>query len=121
MRSHVNSCPIAAAEETPFRRALLVYLDTWLRSRRNGEEVPAVREGRRMRWLDEVLAPLGDLDEDRRRRLQAALALTLGMDSFVIMKDVCGLSDDEALAVLRWAAIAILRAGLAEPRSEVSD
>lgn len=113
--------PIAAAEETPFRRALLVYLDTWLRSRRNGEEVPAVREGRRMRWLDEVLAPLGDLDEDRRRRLQAALALTLGMDSFVIMKDVCGLSDDEALAVLRWAAIAILRAGLAEPRSEVSD
>jgi hypothetical protein len=30
------------------------------------------------------------------------------------MKDVCGLDDEEALDVLRWAAIAILRAGLAE-------
>jgi AcrR family transcriptional regulator len=106
--------PVAVAEETQFRRALLVYLDTWLRSRRSGGETPAVREGRRMRWLDHVLAPLGDLDDDRQRRLKAALALTLGMDSVVVMKDVCGLDDEEALDVLRWAAIAILRAGLAE-------
>lgn len=106
--------PIAVAEETEFRRALLVYLDTWLRSRRTGDEAPAVREGRRMRWLDQALAPLGELDDDLRRRLQAALALTLGMDSLVVMKDVCGLDDDEALDVLRWTAIAILRAGLAE-------
>jgi hypothetical protein len=67
-----------------------------------------------MRWLDHVLAPPGDLDDDRQRRLKAALALTLGMDSVVVMKDVCGLDDEEALDVLRWAAIAILRAGLAE-------
>jgi len=65
-----------------------------------------------MRWLDRVLEPLGDLPEDRRRRLEAGLALTLGMDSLAIMKDVCGLDDDEALAVLRWAATALLRAGL---------
>jgi hypothetical protein len=30
------------------------------------------------------------------------------------MKDVCRLEDEEALEVLRWAAKAILRAGLAE-------
>lgn len=103
--------PIAVREEEHFRRALLVYLDTWLRSRRAGEDVPAVREGRRMRWLDEVLAPAG-LDAERRKRLQAALALTLGMDSLVVMKDVCGLDDEESLAVLRFAATAILHAGL---------
>jgi hypothetical protein len=31
-----------------------------------------------------------------------------------VMKDVCGLEDDEALEVLRWTATAILRAALAE-------
>lgn len=107
--------PIALAEETHYRRALWVYLDTWLRSNRSGrKEPPAVREGRRMRWLDQVLEPLEDLPEERRRRLQAALALTIGMDSLVIMKDVCGLGDEEAVAVLRWTAVAILRAGLGE-------
>lgn len=106
--------PIVPAKEAHFRRALWVYQDTWLRSHRNGTEMPAVREGRRMRWLEQVLEPL-DMPEDRKHRLRAALALTLGGDSFVVMKDVCGLEDDEALDVLRWTAMAILRAGLAGP------
>jgi hypothetical protein len=67
-----------------------------------------------MRWLDQVLEPLDDLPEERKRRLRAALALTLGGDSLVVMKDACNLDDDEALEVLRWTAAAILRAGLAE-------
>jgi len=104
--------PTVLVNEEHFRRALFVYLDTWLRSRRADEEVPPVREGRRMRWLDEVLGPLDGLSDDRRRRLRAALALTLGSDSLVVMKDVCGLGDEEALDVLRWAATTILSAGL---------
>jgi AcrR family transcriptional regulator len=106
--------PIVLAEEAHFRRALFVYQDTWLRSHRNGEETPALREGRRMRWLDQVLEPLA-MPDDRKQRLRAALALTLGGDSLVVMKDVCRLNDDEALDVLRWTAIAILRTGLAQP------
>lgn len=106
--------PVAIVEEEHYRRALWVYLDTWLRSRRGDDAAPAVREGRRMRWLDEVLAPLDGLDEDLRIRLRAALALTLGMDSLVVLKDVCGLDDDEALAVLRWVATTLLRGGLAD-------
>jgi hypothetical protein len=103
------------AEEATLRRALSVYLDTWLRGHRHADgEVPAVREGRRVRWLDRVLEPLAGLSPAERRRLQAALALTLGIDSVVIMKDVCGLDDDEALAALRWAATVLLRAALAE-------
>ncbi len=50
----------------------------------------------------------------------AALALTLGIDSIVVMKDVCRLDDDEALAVLRWAATVLLRAGLEEGRAPAS-
>jgi AcrR family transcriptional regulator len=106
--------PIVLAEETQLRRALRVYQDTWLRERRNGGAgAPTVREGRRTRWLDEVLEPL-ELPDERKRRLRAALALTVGIDSIVIMKDVCRLDDEEALATLRWAAEAILRAGMEE-------
>jgi AcrR family transcriptional regulator len=113
---------IVLAEEAQFRTALRVYQDTWLRSERNGDSKngPAVREGRRMRWLDKVLEPLHDLPEERKRRLRDALALTMGIDSIVTMKDVCGLEDQEALAVLRWAAIVLLRAGLEENDASVS-
>lgn len=107
--------PVVLASEEHFRRALWVYLDTWLRSNRADEDVPPVREGRRMRWLDQALGSLDDLPDDRKRRLRAALALTLGSDSLVVMKDVCGLDDDEALDVLRWAATTILSAGLTDP------
>jgi AcrR family transcriptional regulator len=104
-------------EEVHYRRALRVYQDTWLRNRRGATQaMPVVREGRRMRWLDKVLEPVEGLSDAQRRRLQAALALTLGIDSVAIMKDVCRLDDDQALAVLSWAAQAILRAGLEEGR-----
>jgi len=105
--------PIVFAAEEEMRRALHVYLDTWLRGVRTSGGPPALRVGRRIRWLEQVLEP-ADPPEENRRRLQAALALTLGGDSMVIMKDVCGLDDEEALAVLRWAAVALLRAGIAE-------
>jgi len=66
-----------------------------------------------MRWLDEVLEPVrADLPAEQWRRLRAALALTLGIDAVVVMKDVCHLDDDEFPDVLRWAATALLRAGL---------
>jgi AcrR family transcriptional regulator len=109
---------IVLAGEAPMRTALRVYLDTWLASRRAGSEVPRVREGRRMRWLDDVLAPVDrDLTPKQWRRLRSALALTLSIDAIVVMKDVCGLDDEEALAVLRWAALALLRAGLSEGKT----
>jgi AcrR family transcriptional regulator len=111
--------PAVLADEAGMRRALLVYQDTWLRTHRGAASgLETVREGRRMRWLDEVLRPLGHLPGEQYRRLRAALALTLGIDSIVIMKDVCGLDDDEALEVLRWSATTMLRAALAADDSQ---
>jgi AcrR family transcriptional regulator len=111
---------IVLADEEHFRVAARVYLDTWLRSRRNGDDAPVVREGRRMRWFETVLAPLGDLPAERKRLLKAALALTLGGEAIITMKDVCRLDDDEALAVLRWAAVALLRAAVGEGPASVT-
>lgn len=105
---------IVLAEEEHYRTFTRVSLDTWLRSRRNGEDAPFVREGRRMRWLETVLAPMDELPPEQKRRLRAALALTLGGEAIITMKDVCRLDNDETLAVLRWAATALLRAARQE-------
>jgi hypothetical protein len=87
---------IVMAEEEHVRTGIRVYMDTWLRSHRNGDDAPVVREGRRMRWLETVLAPSGDLPPERKRLLQAALALTLGPEAIITMKDVCRLDNDES-------------------------
>ena len=110
---------IVFAHEVPMRNALRVYLDIWLENRRKGDDAPPVREGRRMRWLDEVIEPARhELSKQQWQRLRAALALTLSIDAMVVMKDVCRIDDKaEAQAVLRWAALALLRAGLAEARA----
>src|SRR5690606_7046616 len=108
--------PIVLAEEVSMRTALRTYLDTWLQARSADVDPPALREGRRMRWLDRVLEPVRrELTEAQYRRMRAALALTLGMEAMVVMKDVCRIEDDEeGLEALRWAATAMLRTALAE-------
>jgi AcrR family transcriptional regulator len=105
---------VVVAEEAPMRNALRIYLDTWLQNQRGGAAAPPVREGRRMRWLEEALVPARrQLAPEQFRRLQAVLALTTGIEALVVMKDVCRLDDERALATLRWAAAALLEASLA--------
>ncbi|HEY9445899.1 MAG TPA: helix-turn-helix domain-containing protein [Burkholderiales bacterium] len=107
------------AEEAAMRTALRLYLDTWLESRRRGEKPPTLREGRRMRWLDEALKPVRkQITEKEWRQLRAALALTLGAEAMVVMKDVCRLKDKEALEVLAWTGEALLKAALDKARAE---
>ena len=107
----INS--LAVSDEIAMRTALRVYQDTWLESHGN-DDAPPVREGRRMRWLDRVLEPVREqLSDQQFQRLRCALALTMNMDAIAVMKDVCRIEEnDEALGVLRWAAAALLRAGL---------
>jgi AcrR family transcriptional regulator len=107
--------PIVLDEAVSLRTGLRGYLDAWLEQHRRGAEPEGIREGRRMRWLNEVLAPVkGRLSPARLKRLQQALSLTLGPEAMVVLKDVCQASDREALATLDWAAQALLRAALQE-------
>ncbi len=106
---------ITFANEAQMRMALKVYLDTWLVAR-DRAPTPPVREGRRMRWLEGVLQPAKRGSTKKHwRRLQAALALTVGTDAMVIMKDVCRMDDEEAQEILLWAAQTLLRGGLPKP------
>jgi AcrR family transcriptional regulator len=105
--------PIALSDEIAMRTALRLYQDIWLANHGSNDAAP-VREGRRMRWLERVLEPVrADLTDQQWNRLRYALALTMNIDAIAIMKDVCRIEDDdEVLEVLRWAARALLRAGL---------
>jgi hypothetical protein len=101
------------SDETLIRTGVRVYMDTWLANQRDGSQIP-VRAGRRMRYIDEVLRPLGErLGESGRNRLRSALAVVLGTEAVIAMKDSAGLDDDEEiLATLEWAAGALLRTAL---------
>jgi AcrR family transcriptional regulator len=105
--------PLLLSEEVLVRSNVRVFMDTWLQNRRDGHEMP-VRPGRRVRWLHEALGPvLGQLDEASGKRLRSALALTLGAEAIVSLKDVVGLDDDdEIVATLQWTADALLRTAL---------
>ena len=102
-----------ADNEVHVRQGLRVYQDTWLRRVPNSEPTP-VRRGRRTEWLDKVLEPLPPMAPERHARLRAALAVVVGPDPVLMLSDVLGLRPREASAVLRWAAVVLLRAGLAE-------
>jgi hypothetical protein len=71
------------------------------------------REGRRSQWLDALLDPLRD-DHHRESldRLRAAMCLVTGGEAMTVMRDVCRLEREEALAVMRWAAETLLARGL---------
>ncbi len=101
-------------EEARFRNAIRVYQDLWLGASAKGDDAPVVREGRRMRWFATCLAPLraqaGDAAVDR---LIAGLSILGGGEAVVVLRDVCRLDGDEALAVADWAARALVAATLA--------
>jgi AcrR family transcriptional regulator len=106
-----------ADNETLTRTALRHYLDTWLAAERAGEEhVRELREGRRRSWISTALAPILDaLPSADRQRLVSALCLVMGGEAVTVLRDVCQLEPDEAIAVAHWAAEAILAA--AQPRT----
>lgn len=68
----------------------------------------------RPRWFADALEPLRDaLDTDRFERLVNALCLCAGVEAHVTLRDVCGLSPDDALRTKLWAAQALLQAAAA--------
>jgi AcrR family transcriptional regulator len=73
------------------------------------------RKGRRIVWISEALAPLqGDLSGPKLERLVTAVAAAVGIDALVWLVDVAGLSRARAVELMRWSALALLRAALAE-------
>jgi AcrR family transcriptional regulator len=76
-------------------------------------ELP-LRQGRAIGWITEALEPLrGPLADAQVHQLAVAIRSVTGIEARVWLTDVAELSDDEAMAVMRWSAQALLAAALA--------
>ncbi|PEG33518.1 TetR family transcriptional regulator [Mycolicibacterium agri] len=98
---------IAANEQ-----ALRLMLALSLQQDRNGDHDPVpARQNRRAALIDSALEPArDDIDPVVRQRLSRALALILGTESMVVLKDVLQLDPAEAREVKRWAIAALVNA-----------
>jgi len=98
-----------------YRTAMRLYQDQWLDAAAKGDTDPLVREGRRTRWLETSLAPLaGTVPKADLERLIHALSLTMGTEAMVVLRDVCHLGTEDALAVSDWVVQVLLDATLGE-------
>jgi AcrR family transcriptional regulator len=72
-----------------------------------------LRQGRAIGWLEDALAPLrAELSRSQLRRIAVSIRSAIGIEAYVWMVDVAGLSPDEAVRTMRWSARAILRGAL---------
>jgi AcrR family transcriptional regulator len=93
---------------------LLQDRDPLARSEPGDERIP-VPTGKRLQWIEHALAPLArELPKAAYRRLSMALALVIGAETVLALRDVCRLEVDEAKSVTLWAARALVRQARSE-------
>jgi hypothetical protein len=109
---------VTLEQEAAFRTLLQLSLEAHTaRGQKPEATEEQLRGGRRIGWIEEALAPLRhsfEKDPATFRRLVAALSLCLGIEALVVLQDICDLEAAEAVEVSRWAAQALLQAGLRE-------
>jgi AcrR family transcriptional regulator len=72
---------------------------------------------RRIDYIEMALSPIrAQLDESSFERLVSGLALCIGIEALLVLRDIRGLGQAEAEEVSRWVARSLLHASLAENR-----
>ena len=80
------------------------------------------RPGNRLRYLSTALTDLqGTIPADDYTRLLAALAMTVGIESRIVLNDIVGLDHDEAEHVKQWVATTLLNAATANTQRTHTD
>ncbi|MCX2720864.1 TetR/AcrR family transcriptional regulator [Roseibium salinum] len=103
---YATAFPRLYEHEATFRAALRQSLEV------NGADATLGR-GHRRQLLVSATRDL-DLPEDQATRLIRALSLTFGVEAMVVLKDIWGLSDEEAQKTALWAAQAMIEAARRE-------
>ena len=91
-----------------------------------GQRELLLRQGRVIGWLEDALAPLSEeVGQEGVRRLAIAIRSAIGIESFVWLTDVGGLTTADAVATMRWSAQSMfdaIRGGSLPPtRSHTED
>ena len=80
---------------------------------------PPARGGRRLDWIRTSLESLREkISEDSFERLTNCLAVCLGIDAIMVLRDICGVSGEKAEELMVWMAMAIVEQGLSEADKE---
>lgn len=78
-------------------------------------EALPLRQGRAIAWIEDALAPLRErIPNTELHRLALAIRTTVGIEAFVWLTDIGGLSRAEAADLVRSSARSLLRAALAD-------
>src|SRR5262245_1087418 len=74
-----------------------------------------LRQGRAIGWIEDALSPLRPrMSSQQLRRLVLAIRSATGIEAFVWLVDIGGLSRQDAVKTMRWTARTLLRGALAE-------
>lgn len=96
--------------EPQLRAALRLSLD---------QERSALRQGRAITWFEDALSPLATSHPHvDRRRLAIAIRAGCGIESWVWLTDVAGMSRKQAATLMRESAQAILGAALSRTSTD---
>ncbi|SFW86369.1 TetR/AcrR family transcriptional regulator [Amycolatopsis australiensis] len=69
------------------------------------------RPSRRLEYVERTLTPLrGAVDQDELDLLTHALTVVIGIESTIVLRDICGLDSAGILRVQHWAARALVTA-----------
>lgn len=102
---------VIAANEAPFRMMLIHSLERSLR-RGEGDELP-VRQNRRTVLIEAALEPArARVPPQAFETLSRALALIVGTEGMIVVRDVLQLDDLDARRVKRWAIAALVGAAM---------
>jgi AcrR family transcriptional regulator len=80
-----------------------------------GAAAEPARGRRRLHWIETALAPIRDrLDDARYRRLVNGLAVCLGVDAMMVLRDVSGVTGPAAAEIMIWSATALVDRALSD-------
>jgi AcrR family transcriptional regulator len=103
--------------EDAIRRAV----SAWIVRDAPGSAAKVRRPGNRLQYVARALEAIQpEVGSERFNRLVQALAMCMGIESLIVLKDICGLTDEQAELVKHWAARVLLEATLDEVRDPSS-
>lgn len=110
--------PLFQAFEAQMRAAVQLSLEQWAQERAGTLQEEPYRRGHRVRILGNAIAPLSNqLDPSTHMRLHQALTVVYGIESYMVLKDIWGLSDRAVEKVALWMADALVAAAVNEAQA----
>jgi AcrR family transcriptional regulator len=101
VRVHHFLYDAAVENEVKFRQFLKATLSQWLEGK---DKELQLRSGRRISMLEEALkGQKASLDEETFQELVFSLSVMVGIESLIVLRDVCEVSYQDGREIMEWA------------------